>query len=146
MALLNSKLLEWYFLLGSSNSKVNEYQFNNLPCPVFKATVVENDREITNQISRLVSSAKWGDLWDLVHELDLCRPPLPRAAETLLRLLAGRICEIEQNRGPVSKIARAHLASESEPIQHLIDRLLFAMAGFSDQEVKQLETRLEGLV
>src|SRR5208337_504180 len=35
MALLNSRLLEWYFRLGSTNSKVNEYQFNILPCPRF---------------------------------------------------------------------------------------------------------------
>ncbi len=33
LALLNSKLIDWYFRLGSTNSKVNEYQFNNLPCP-----------------------------------------------------------------------------------------------------------------
>jgi hypothetical protein len=31
VALLNSRLLDWYFRLGSTNSKVNEYQFNNLP-------------------------------------------------------------------------------------------------------------------
>src|SRR5439155_26297927 len=35
VGLLNSKLLDWYFRLGSTNSKVNEYQFNNLPCPIF---------------------------------------------------------------------------------------------------------------
>ena len=35
VGLLNSELLDWYFRLGSTNSKVNEYQFNNLPCPVF---------------------------------------------------------------------------------------------------------------
>ena len=35
VALLNSKLIDWYFRLGSTNSKVNEYQFNNLPCPQF---------------------------------------------------------------------------------------------------------------
>lgn len=36
LALLNSKLIDWYFRLGSTNSKVNEYQFNNLPCPTFR--------------------------------------------------------------------------------------------------------------
>ncbi len=35
LALLNSKLLDWYFRLGSSNSKANEYYFNNLPFPAF---------------------------------------------------------------------------------------------------------------
>lgn len=33
LALLNSKILDWYFRLGSTNSKVNEYQFDALPVP-----------------------------------------------------------------------------------------------------------------
>jgi hypothetical protein len=31
LALLNSALIDWYFSIGSTNSKVNEYQVNNLP-------------------------------------------------------------------------------------------------------------------
>lgn len=38
VALLNSKLLDWYFRLGSTNSKVNEYQFNALPIPAIMGT------------------------------------------------------------------------------------------------------------
>lgn len=38
LSLLNSKLLDWYFRLGSTNSKVNEYQFNVLPIPTFADT------------------------------------------------------------------------------------------------------------
>ena len=30
----NSKLIDSYFRLGSTNSKVDEYRFNNLPCPL----------------------------------------------------------------------------------------------------------------
>ena len=33
VAFLNSKILDWYFRLGSTNSKVNEYQYNALPIP-----------------------------------------------------------------------------------------------------------------
>ena len=33
---LNSRLIDWYFTIGSTNSKINEYQFNNLPCPAFR--------------------------------------------------------------------------------------------------------------
>ena len=33
LVLLNSKILDWYFRIGSTNSKVNEYQFNVLPVP-----------------------------------------------------------------------------------------------------------------
>lgn len=37
-ALLNSKLAEWYFRLGSTNAMVSEYQLRNLPCPEFNTT------------------------------------------------------------------------------------------------------------
>ena len=33
MALFNSKLLDWFFRLGSTNSKVNDYQVKVLPTP-----------------------------------------------------------------------------------------------------------------
>ncbi len=35
LALLNSAILDWYFGIVSTNSKVNEYQFNLLPVPTF---------------------------------------------------------------------------------------------------------------
>ena len=36
LAVMNSKLIDWYFTIGSTNSKVNEYQFNILPFPAFR--------------------------------------------------------------------------------------------------------------
>jgi hypothetical protein len=35
LALLNSKLADWYFRLGSTNAHVSHYQLYNLPCPIF---------------------------------------------------------------------------------------------------------------
>lgn len=56
MALLNSKLAEWYFRLGSTNSKVNEYQFDNLPCPEFaKATTPADDKLKTAALASMHS-------------------------------------------------------------------------------------------
>ena len=43
LGVLNSKLLDWYFRLGSTNSKVNEYQFRSLPVPLFAETATQND-------------------------------------------------------------------------------------------------------
>jgi hypothetical protein len=43
LALLNSRLIDWYFSIGSTNSKVNEYQFNNLPCPFFRPEMTSNE-------------------------------------------------------------------------------------------------------
>jgi hypothetical protein len=50
LGLLNSSLLDWYFRLGSTNSKVNEYQFNNLPCPFFTATISASEIKLQTQI------------------------------------------------------------------------------------------------
>ena len=46
VAILNSKLAEWYFTLGSTNAMVAEYEFNNLPCPVFAESATAADRKL----------------------------------------------------------------------------------------------------
>jgi hypothetical protein len=51
LALMNSKLVDWYFTIGSTNSKVNEYQFNILPCPVFRAVVTPSDAECARELT-----------------------------------------------------------------------------------------------
>src|SRR5439155_17943357 len=43
LAFVNSKILDWYFRLGSTNSKVNEYQFNALPEPTISGDVQNLD-------------------------------------------------------------------------------------------------------
>ena len=39
LGLLNSKLGDWYFRLGSTNAAVSHYQLYNLPCPFFAPKV-----------------------------------------------------------------------------------------------------------
>lgn len=54
LALLNSKLCEWYFRLGSTNAMVAEYQVGSLPAPLF--SVEPDDRAsiaITSAIQHL---------------------------------------------------------------------------------------------
>lgn len=86
LALLNSKLLEWCFRLGSTNSKVNEYQFENLPCPVFRddATAAELDAEA--RIRRRLEEGR-PDVRDLLPD---CAGggPFGRAARTAFEGLA----------------------------------------------------------
>ncbi|MGH7773475.1 MAG: hypothetical protein ACREQA_14720, partial [Candidatus Binatia bacterium] len=43
LAFLNSQILDWYFRLGSTNSKVNEYQFNALPIPTIAGAATKVD-------------------------------------------------------------------------------------------------------
>lgn len=59
LALMNSQLLEWYFRLGTSNSKANEYQFNNLPCPVFGTTRAKHGTSILMVLQKAESEQNW---------------------------------------------------------------------------------------
>lgn len=56
---------------------------------------------------------------------------LSRTLQALLVKLVQRICEVETNRGSVSKVARAKLAEGAQPYQDLIDRLLFISGIFA---------------
>ena len=42
--------------LGSTNPKVNEYQFNNLPCPVFPDRPDPTDESLTVRVEELIDS------------------------------------------------------------------------------------------
>jgi hypothetical protein len=138
LALLNSKLLDWYFRLGSTNSKVNEYQFDNLPCPIFAATSELPQHE------QILSDVRGGRL---DRALDGLAPalqsfPFSRGVSDTIVLATGRIIELERERGEIRRRERSALAEEAQPYQTFIDRILFAMAGISETEAVALDNRL----
>ena len=61
MVLLNSKILDWYFRLGSTNSSINEYQFNNLP-----AIQVSDDETGLRAVEQLVGEGRWSELGEVL--------------------------------------------------------------------------------
>ena len=140
LALLNSKFLDWYFRLCSTNSKVNEYQFNNLP-------VV--------QTPDYVSDTPWGALiderrWDQLEAslLDECSEPgfLPGPVAAALAKMCRQIQRIEASRTLKNRSERSHLASESQPIQDVIDRVLFRCYGLSNDDARYVEERLREML
>lgn len=141
VALLNSKFLDWYFRLGSTNSKVNEYQFNNLPCPVFADTLETVDEALQDKALNALT------LGDTEHVFGLLQPalnvvPFSPAVRAVIMEAANRIIDIEERRGEISRAARSALAPEAQPYQDLIDRIFYAMAGLSASEAAGLEERL----
>jgi hypothetical protein len=46
----------------------------------------------------------------------------------------------------IARTERSALAPEAQPYQDLIDRILYSMAGLTDDDVKCLEKRLEGML
>ncbi len=56
--------------------------------------------------------------------------------------IVDRIVRFEEQRGEISRAERSRLCSESQPLQDLLDRVLFRSAGLTDQEAAALEDRL----
>jgi hypothetical protein len=140
LALLNSQLLDWYFRLGSTNSKVNEYQFNNLPVPRF-AEVDADARAVARGVLGRMDA---GDFEGAFVRLQthLVTPPFSGAVRLSLAALVERIIDSESRRGPITRRERANLSVSAQPFQDLVDRILFAAAGITDREGASLTQRL----
>jgi type I restriction-modification system DNA methylase subunit len=144
LALLNSKLLDWYFRLGSTNSKVNEYQFNNLPLPRFADPAVDDHADARRVIER-IDRSEFEEAFEILRP-SLNAPPFAGVVRETLVELVARIVDAERRRGPITRRQRAKLSPEAQPFQDLIDRILFALAGFTADEIERLTERLEGML
>ena len=124
LGLLNSQLLEWYFRLGSSNSKLNEYQFDNLPCPLFTTDDSHETQMLMQELEGLITA---GDLLAVSNFVRMrFRPSTSTKAVSSLVMsrLVKQIIYIEKARGHVSKQNRARLAAESQTYQTMVDDLV----------------------
>jgi hypothetical protein len=146
LALLNSKLLDWYFRLGSSNSKVNEYQFDILPCPVFSAIATAAEKRVRDEAQGVTAAGRWDQVPSTVAPL-LQQAPFSPALASILSDASSAIAQIECSRTPdLSRFARSALATEAQPIQDAVDKILFAIAGLSESESNGLQERLENML
>jgi len=140
LAVLNSKLSDWYFRLGSTNAMVGEYQVNNLPCPHFAEDTEFEECDIRS-IAAMLQSGEVEGVYNRLAPL-LCGPPFPQLVCQVIVLAANRICDIEGERREIRRGARSALDPTAQPYQDLIDRLLYAMAGLANDEAAMLEERL----
>jgi hypothetical protein len=138
LGLLNSKLADWYFRLGSTNASVSHYQLYNLPAPHF--VLKPGEAEVAGFAAAL-NASKWDHALGLVEPL-LAKPPFPANLMTCMVRLVERIAKIEAERGDIARTDRSALAPKAQPYQDLIDRMLYRMAGLSDDEAAGLERRL----
>ena len=140
LALLNSKFLDWYFRLSSTNSTINEYQFNQLPIPD-----VSEDRAGIDWCS-LLDAGKWSDLSNLL--LSTFNEPgvMPKDVGEAIAEMCRRIQEIESRRVLRTRFERSCLAPDSQPIQDTIDKVLFRCYGLSDEEARYIEKRLKEML
>lgn len=141
LAILNSKLADWYFRLGSTNAHVSHYQIYNLPYPVFADQQTSGDKQLRNAAIAAIDAGKLGDAIATLAPA-FAGPPFPVAVQDVLIELVRRIIAIEQARGEIVRVERSGLASDAQPLQDLIDRILYALAGLTPAEVTGLESRL----
>lgn len=140
LALLNSKLLDWYFRLGSTNSKVNEYQFNNLPCPIFRDHRTPEEDALSAHAASLLASDPQA-LPDALASGWSLAPFSPVIRDSLEGLVA-RIETLESARGEITRNQRSQLCAEAQVYQDVIDAILFRMAGLNPKEIAGIEDRL----
>jgi len=145
VGVLNSRLSEWYFRLGSTNAHINQYQLNNLPCPEFSDKATPEDRRM---LARARAAVGQGDFEAAFAVLGpgLAQPPFSPAVRDAIVDLVGRIIAIEAARGEIARTERSHLAPAAQPFQDFIDRLLYAMAGLTADEARGLEERLDSML
>lgn len=141
LALLNCKLCEWYFRLGSTNAMIGEYQFKILPCPVFANSLQVTDEAIQKQAFAALAAGDIERVFDSLKPL-LIASPFSLAVCAVIVEAVDRITAIEANRGVISRAARAALHPDAQPYQDLIDKLFYALAGLTDAESVALEERL----
>ena len=137
MVLLNSKILDWYFRLGSTNSSINEYQFNNLP-----VVQVSDDGTCLHAVEQLAGSGNWSELGEVLVGACPQRGIVPRSVAESLAMMSMEVQKIESERILSARSERSRLASESQPIQDALDRVLFHCYGLSEDDAQYIKKRL----
>lgn len=145
IAVLNSKLSDWYFRLGSTNAAISHYQLHNLPFPVFADGADCADGPVHVAALEAISAGRLNDAFAALAPA-LAEPPFPKAVADVLEDLVKRIIDIEEARGNIARTQRSSLAPEAQPLQDLIDRILYALAGLTEEEARGLEERLSRML
>lgn len=61
---------------------------------------------------------------------------------TCMVRLVERITEIEEKRGDIARTERSALDPRAQPYQDLLDKIIYRMAGLTDEDAGGLEERL----
>jgi hypothetical protein len=140
LALLNSKLADWYFRLGSTNAMVGEYQFNSLPCPVFAEATSSTKRQ-QDAVQRKLSAGQVDEALQLLAPFVQTAPFDPFVRDAVIAAV-DRITDLERRRGDIARSDRSALDPAAQPYQDFVDKVLFQLAGLTDDEIAGLEQRL----
>jgi hypothetical protein len=127
--------------LGSTNAHVSHYQLYNLPCPALAEESTAKDRRMLTRARAAVAQGDFDAAFAALQP-GLAQPPYGGAVRDVIVDLVNRCIAIEAARGEIARAERSRLAPAAQPLQDFIDRLLYAMAGLSNDEICGLEDRL----
>ncbi len=140
IALLNSKISDWFFRLSSSNAAISHYQIYSLPAPAILPTGGSCNW------THLLEGRRWAELRRAL--CDACTEPgtLPKSVADTVVEMSRAIQAIEAERILEDRSERSHLAPESQPIQDAIDAVVFRCYGLSDDDAHYVESRLKEML
>ena len=140
LAILNSKISDWFFRLTSTNAAVSHYQIYSIPVPsVVKIKSADNwPNDITIMSLHQIK--------DLLFENCVTPGIMPQYIMEALIILCKKIQIIENGRILENRAERSSLAFESQSIQDVIDSVLFHYYGLSEDDGKYIEQRLREML
>lgn len=140
LAILNSKISDWFFRLESTNNAVSHYQIHSLPAPTIA------DIEISGEKRTLLREGPWDEVSKILLEISLEPGVMPREIIEDITVMSQNIQKIEAKRTLRNRAERSRLSDESQPIQNVIDAVLFHCYGLSDDDAKYIEQRLKEML
>ncbi|MGH9971496.1 MAG: Eco57I restriction-modification methylase domain-containing protein, partial [Pyrinomonadaceae bacterium] len=145
LALLNSKISDWYFRLGSTNAAVSHYQLYNLPCPNFASSGGNSEKTLEDDAIDALNRGNLSLVFRLLEPM-LGKHPYSIVVRKVISEAAKKIINLEVERGDIPRSARSALDPKAQPYQDLIDRLFYAMAALTETEASAIEDRLSRML
>ena len=146
LAMLNSKFVDWYFRLGSTNAHVSHYQLTNIPCPRFRMVDGEvHDNAVLAQVRQSLAHQDFGLARDTVTTL-VDTQGVSVTVQQIMAVLVQYIEQEEINRGDITRTARSHLAPGAEQAQEILDDIIFTLLKIPDRQRQHIRDRLHQML
>ena len=136
LALLNSKISDWYFRLIIASAAVSHHQLYALRVP----TIVEVDGSV-DWIGKF-EQGHWNEIAEQLIGAYKVPTEFPKQVAIAIEMMSRKLRGIESSRALTNRSERSRLASESKPIQEAIDKVLFHCYGLSEDGALYIEKRL----
>ena len=146
LATLNSKFVDWYFRLGSTNAHVSHYQLNNIPCARFRTVHGDaHDQGVLARVRRTLADQDFEQIPEVVATL-VDTQGVNTTIQQIMVVLVRYIEMEEASRGEIARSARSQLAPSAEQAQAILDDIIFSLLGVSGRQRQHIRDRLQEML